>query len=208
MGGTGARRRRAGRAGAVLVTVVLVVLLASAAPALAGKAKVVSGATTLSVPSAGVTALTGSDVALIDIAPVAFSFQWDGALSWQYRAPLAAGGSFDFGARRGMLVHKGGLRFVNVATGASLPLTGLRVYVNGPSSVVLQAAVGGPPLTRADVLVSSTSPEFTRRGKLIAISGVQFRMTPQLAIALQTALVGTFDTTTVFAAADLSFKLK
>lgn len=208
MDGTSARRSRVAGAGAALVVAVLVALLLCAVPARAGRQKVVSGATTLAVPAARATALTGAGVVLIDIAPVSFRFQWDGSVSWWYRAPMAAGGTFDFSARRGTLVHNGGIRFVDVATGANLPLTGLRVYVNGPSNLVLQAAVGGPPVTRADVMVSTNGPAFVKKGKQVSIRGAQFRLTPQLAIALQTALVGTFDTTSLFAVADLRFRLK
>jgi hypothetical protein len=203
----GRRRSRPGAAVAVALAA-LAVLLACAGPAAAGRQKVVSGSAALAVPSGRVTALAAMDVAVIDVAPVSFRFVWNGALSWTYRAPVAAGGTFDFAAHKGMLPLKGGLRFVNVATGASLPLSGLRAYVNGPSSVVLQAAIGGPPVTRADVLVATNSASFAKKGKLVTVRGVQFKVTPQLAVALQTALVGTFETTSVFAAADLGFKLK
>ena len=57
-------------------------------------------------------------------------------------------------------------------------------------------------------MVSASSPEFVKKGKQVSIRDVQFRLTQQLVIALQTALVGTFDTSTVFAVADLSFRLK
>jgi hypothetical protein len=195
------------RTAAALLAAVAV-LLACAGPAAAGRQKVVSGSAAFRVPSARVTSLTEAHVAVIDVPPVAFRFIWDGAVGWWYKAPAAPGGTFDYAARKGMLPLKGGLRFVNVATGANLPLTGLRAYVNGPSSVVLQAAVGGPPVTRADVMVSAGSASFAKKGKVVTVRGVQFRPTPQLAVALQTALVGSLDTTSVVAVADLSFKLK
>lgn len=199
---------RASGRGAVALVVVAVVLLLAACPAYAGRQKVVSGATTLTVPPGRVAAFTGADVLVVDEAPVSFRFLWDGDVSWWYRVPMAAGGSFDAAARKGTLAHRGGLRFVNVATGADLALTGLRVTVDGPSHVVVQAAVGGPPVTRADVLVSAGAAEVTRTGRRVRISDVQFRLTPQLVIALQTALVGTFDSTTVFAVGDVAFRLK
>ncbi len=202
-----ASRGRAVRAVALGATAVTVLLL-WACPAFAGRQKVVSGATTLTVPGARVAALTAQDVAVIDVPPATFRFLWDGALSWSFRVPMAAGGSFDPAARRGTLVHKGGLRFVNVATGASLPLTGLRARVDGPSSIVLNAAIGGAPVTRADVMVSANGARYLKTGKQVVVRGAQFRLTPQLAVALQSALVGTIDTTTVFAVADLSFRLK
>jgi hypothetical protein len=203
-------KRRGSRHGIAVAVVLaaLAVLLACAGPAAAGRQKVVSGSAAFAVPSGRVTALTAMDVAVIDVAPVSFRFAWNGALAWTYRAPVAAGGSFDPAAHKGMLPLKGGLRFVNVATGAGLLLTGLRAYVNGPSSMVLQAAVGGPPVTRADVLVAGNSLAFAKKGKLVTVRGAQFKVTQQLAVALQTALVGTFETTSVFAVADLSFKLK
>lgn len=208
MGWGHAERGPAARAAAALGVAALALLLLWAGPASAGKQRVVSGATILTVGSTGVAALTAEGVAVIDMPPVTFRFLWDGDLGWRLRAPMAAGGSFDAAARRGTLVHKGGLRFVNVASGASLPLTGLRASVNGASGVVVEAQVGGVPVTRADVMVSSGAPQIVKKGRQIVIRDVQLRLTPQLAVALQTALVGTFDTSTVFAAGDLSFKLK
>jgi hypothetical protein len=207
MGQRHARRGRTARAGA-LGAAALAVLLLWAGPAVAGKQKVVSGATTLTVSSATVAALTAEDVAVIDVAPVSFRFLWDGDVSWSFRMPMTGGGGFDPSAGRGTLVHKGGLRFVNVATGASLSLKGFRASVNGSSGVVLEAAVGGPPVTRADVMVSMGAPQIVRKGKQVVIRGAQFRLTPQLVVALQTALVGTFDADGVFATGDLRFKLR
>ncbi len=207
MGATQVRRARVRRT-AVLGLVAAAVLLLAACPASAGRQKVVSGATTLSVPAARVAGLTGADILVVNEAPVTFRFVWDGALSWLFRAPMAAGGSFDAAAREGVLVHRGGLRFVNVATGASLPLTGLRVTVDGLSDVVVQAAVGGPPVTRADVLAASGGAQVEKKGKQVSIRDLQFRPTRQLVVALQTALVGTIDASTVFAVGDVGFRLK
>lgn len=188
--------------------VALAVLLACAGPAAAGRQKVVSGATTLTVAGPGVAAYTAQAVAVIDMAPVTFRFLWDDGVKWSYRLPVAAGGTYDPATARGTLVYKGGLRFVNVATGASLPLTGLRARVEGPSGLVLSAVVGGPPATRADVLESAATLRIEKKSKLVTIRGAQLRLTPQLVVALQTALVGTFDASAVFAAADTSLKLK
>jgi hypothetical protein len=194
-------------AGLLTLAAALLVLTAAAGPAAAAKRAVANGTTTLTVPAARVTSLTAAGVSVVNVAPVAFRFLWDGSVSWSYAARVTAG-SFDVAARKGTLYHAGGLRFVNVATGASLLLGGLRVYVNGPSSVVLQAAVGGPPVTRADVMVAATPAAFSIRRKLVSISAVQFRLTSQAVVALQTALVGTFDTSDLFAVADLEFRLK
>jgi hypothetical protein len=207
MGGAQVRRTRAGRATA-LGAAALALLLLLACPAPAARQKVVGGSTTLTVPGAKVAELGAADAVVIDVAPLTFRYLWDGAVSWSFRAPMAAGGSYDHAAKKGTLVHKGGLRFVNLATGANLPLTGLRISVDGPSHVVLQAAVGGPPLTRAEVMVASATAEPVKKGRQVVIRDVRFRLTPQLAVALQTALVGTFDTTTVFAVGDLRFTLK
>jgi len=207
MRGRELERARAARA-AALGAVALAVLLLLACPAFAGRQKIVRGATTLTVPAGRVAALTAADVLVIDEPPLSFSFVWDGDVSWRYRTPMAAGGSFDAAAKKGTLVHAGGLRFVNVATGASLPLRGLRASVDGPSHVILQAAVGGPPVTRAAVMVSTGGGQLVKKGKRVSIGGLQFRLTPQLVIALQTALVGTFDATSVFAAGEVSFRLK
>lgn len=207
MGRRHVRRGRTARA-AALGAAALAVLFLWAGPVFAGKQKVVSGATTLTAGSAAVAELTAQDVAVIDVAPVTFRFLWNGDVSWRFRAPMATGGGFDPTAKRGTLVHKGGLRFVNVATGASLPLTGFRASVDGASGVVLEAAVGGPPVTRADVMVAIGAPQIVRKGKQVVIRGAQFRLTPQLVVALHTALVGTFDAGGIFATGDLRFKLK
>ncbi len=207
MGATRVRRARVRRM-VVVGLVAAVVLLLAACPAFAGRRKVAGGVTTLGVPAARVAELTGADILVVNEAPATFRFVWDGALSWLYRAPMAAGGSFDAAAREGVLVHRGGLRFVNVATGASLLLSGLRIAVDGPSDVVVQAAVGGPPVTRADVLAATGGAQVEKKGKLVSIRDLQFRPTRQLVVALQTALVGTIDASTVFAAGDLEFRLK
>jgi hypothetical protein len=200
-------RGRALRA-AALGLAALTLLLPAASPALAGRQKVVSGATTLAVPGVRVAALTAQDVAVVDVSPATFRFVWDGELVWSFRVPMTAGGTFDHAAGRGTLAHKGGLRFVNVATGASLSLTGLRAHVDGPAGIVLEAAVGGAPVTRAEVLVSTDEARIVKKGRQVLVRDVRLRLTPQLAVALQTALVGTVDTTAVFAVADMSFKLK
>ncbi len=201
------RQVRVCRTAALWLAAVAILFLV-ASPAFAGRQKVTGGAATLTVLPARVAALTGAGILLVDAAPLSFRYVWDDALSWSYRAPMAAGGSFDAAAREGTLVLRGGLRFVNVSSGADLLLSGLRVVVDGPSHVLVQAAVGGPPVTRADVLVSTSGARVEKKGKRFSIGGLQFRPTPQLVIALQTALVGTIDASAVLAAGDLTFRLK
>jgi hypothetical protein len=191
-----------------LAALAAVALLAVAGPAAAKPQKVVSGTTRMSVPKTQVTALTVQDVALVNISPVSFRFVWAEALSWWFSVPMTSGGSFDYAAGRGTLIHKGGMRFVNVVTNTTLRLTGLRIVFNGPSSVVLTAAVGDAPVTRADIMRATNTPAYRKQGKFVHIDGIQFRLTPQAVLALQTALVGTPDVTTQFAKADVDFKLK
>ena len=208
MGGAGLGRWTRVRVVVALVALVVTVAAVAAGPAAAKAQKVVSGATHLSIPRARVTALTVQNVALADITPVSFRFVWTNALSWWFSVPMAAGGTFDYAATKGTFIHKGGIRFVNVATNTTLRLTGLRVVVNGPSSVVLSAAVGNAPVTRADVMTSTSSPAVTRQGKTVSIDGIQFKLTAAGVLAVQTALGVTLDATTVFAEADLDFTLK
>lgn len=202
-------RREPGR-GSAVVLVILTLLVAAlmATPALAGSRKVVNGTTELTVPGAQVTALTAKSVALLPITPVSFRFEWTGVVSWWYSAPMAPGGTFDVAARKGTLTHRGGLRFVNVANGKSLRLEGLRLVVGGPSSYALTAAVGDAPATRAEVMVATNSPRFTRKAKLVAIDGIQFKLTQQTVIAVQEALGVTLDATTLFADTDVELRVK
>jgi hypothetical protein len=205
MGGAGL-----GRWARVCMVAVLALTTAAVAagPAAAKAQKVVRGDTHLSVPRARVTALTVQNLAIADIAPVSFRFVWANALSWWFNVPMADGGTFDYAATKGTFIHKGGIRFVNVATNTTLRLTGLRVVVKGPSSVVLSAAVGNAPVTRADVMTSTSSTAITRQGKTVSIDGIQFKLTAAGVLAVQTALGVTLDTTTLFADVDLDFTLK
>ena len=85
----------------------LVVMLAVAAPPMAVSAKVVSGDTNLTIPEAQVTAPTAQNVALPDISPVSFRFQWSGGVSWWFEAPMASGGTLDYATKKGKLYHNG-----------------------------------------------------------------------------------------------------
>lgn len=201
--------RRGASLGPALAVIVLVltVLALTAGPADAGSRKVVNGSTEFSVPGSQVTALTAKQIALIPIDPVSFRFEWTGVVGWWYGDPMGPGGTFDLAAHKGTLVHLGGLRFVNVADGRSLHLDALRLIVRG-SSVTVNASVGEPPATRADVMVATNSPKYTRQAKHMTIDGIQFSLTQQTVIAVQEALGVTLDTTSLFATADVQFRVK
>ena len=202
-------RRAGGIAIVVVLFALLVVMLAAAAPAMAAPAKVVSGDTNLTIPKAQVTALTAKNVALLNTPPVSFRFQWDNGVSWWFGAPMAtSGGTFDYATKKGVLYHNGGLRFVNVANNTTLRMGGLRFLAYGPASFALSAAVGDAPATRANVLIATNAPKFTKQGKTIKIEGVQFLLTDAGALALKTALGVDLSTTTLFADTDLQFKIK
>jgi len=200
--------RRAGGIAIVVVLFALLVAVLAAAPALAAPAKVVSGDTNLTIPIAQVTALTARSVALLNTSPVSFRFQWNNGVSWWFEAPMASDGTFDYAAKKGTLYHDGGLRFVNVATNATLRMGGLRFLAYGPASFALSAAVGVAPATRANVLIATNAPKFTKQGKTIKIDGVQFKLTDAGALAIKTALGVDLSTTTLFADTDLQFKIK
>jgi len=199
---------QAARTTAVVAVLALLAAAVAAGPAAAKPQKVVSGDTKLTIPKARVSALTAQDVAMVDIPPVSFRFIWDDALSWWFSVPMVAGGTFDYAATKGTFTHKGGIRFVNVANNTTLRLTGLRVVINGPSSVVLSAAVGNAPVTRADVMTATNSPAITRDGKLVHVDGIQFRLTAATVLAIQNALGVIPDATTLFADTDLDFTLQ
>lgn len=208
MAGSSTRPGVSARAAIALAACVLSVALLAAGPAAAAPRKVVGGETALTVPKSRVAALTADDLALVNISPASFRFVWDDSLSWRFGVPMGSGGTFDFAAKKGTFYHRGGLRFVNVADDRTLRLTGLRVVVRGPSSIVLSAAVGNAPVTRADVMVATGTPTYVKKGKVVTIDGVQFKLAPAAVVAIQTALGVTPDTTTVFAVADLHFKTR
>lgn len=203
------RTRRAGSIAIVVVLfALLVVMLAAAAPAMAASAKVASGDTNLTIPKAQVTALTAKNVALLNISPVSFRFQWSSGVSWWFEAPMPSGGTFDYATKRGTLYHNGGLRFVNVANNKALRMGGMRFIANGPKSFTFSAAVGDAPATRANVFIATSAPKFTKQGKTIKIAGVQFKLTDAGALALKTALGVELSTSTLLADTDLQFKIK
>jgi hypothetical protein len=200
------------RAGSIAIVVVLfallVVMLAAAAPAMAASAKVVNGDTQLTVPKAQVIVLTAKSAAILPVSPVSFRFQWSNAVSWWFNLPMASGGTFDYGAKKGTFYHDGKLRFVNVATNQTLLMGGLRVLVTNSHTIALSSAVGTAPATRADVFAATNTPKFTKQGKTIKIDGVQFKLTAAGALAIKTALGVELPTTELFADADLQFKIK
>jgi hypothetical protein len=203
------QRRRAGSVAIVVVLfALLVVMLAAAAPALAASAKVVSGHTQLTVPKAQVTALTAKSVAILPVFPVSFRFQWSSGVRWWFNLPMASGGTFDYGAKKGTLYHDGKLRFANVATNKTLLMGGLRVLVTNSHTVALSSAVGTAPATRAVVFTATNAPKFTKQGKTIKIDGVQFKLTAAGALAIKLALGVELSTSTLFADTDLQYKIK
>lgn len=203
------RTRRAGSIAMVVVLFALLVLmLAAAAPAMAASAQVVSGDTQLTIPKAQVTALTAKNVALLNISPVSFRFQWSSGVSWWFEAPMASGGAFDYATKRGKLYHNGGLRFVNGANNKTLRMGGLRVLVTNSHTIALSSAIGTAPATRANVFIATNAPKFTKQGKTIKIDGVQFKLTAAGALAIKLALGVELSTSTLFADTDLQFKIK
>jgi hypothetical protein len=192
----------------VLFSALLLIVLAASGPALATSAKVVSGATDFTVSKAQVTALTGKNVALLNAVPVAFRFQWANGVSWWFQAPLASGGTYDFAAKKGTLYHGGGFRFVNVADSTSLRVGGMRIIAAGPSSFTLSASVGSAPATRTPLFAATNTPRITKRGKVVKIEGVEFKLTSQGALVLKLALGVDLSTATLFSDTDLQFTIK
>jgi len=161
----------------------------------------------LTIPEAQVTAPTAQSVALLNISPVSFRFQWSSGVSWWFEAPMASGGTFDY-TTKSTLYHDGGLRFVNVANNTTLRMGGMRFIANGPKSFTFSAAVGDAPATRAHVFIAANAPQFTKQGKTIKIDGVQFKLTDAGALTLKTAFGVELSTFTLFADTDLQFKTK
>ena len=139
-----ARTRGAGSiASAVMLAALLVVMLTFAAPATAAAAKVVGGDTQLTIPKAQVLALTAKNVAVLPVPPVSFRFQWEPGLSWWYDLPIASGSTFDYAAKKGVFLHSGMLRFVNVLTEQELLFGGEEFPVE---KIVERAPIDGDEL--------------------------------------------------------------
>ena len=192
----------------VVLLAVLVAMLAAAAPARAASMKVVSGNTYLTIPQAQVSALTVMNVAVLPVSPVSFRFQWEPGVSWWYDLPMASGSTFDYAAKKGSVLHKGKLRFVNVLTDQDLLMGGLRVVFTNAQTIALSSAVGLAPATRAVVFTATNLPAYSKQGKIIKIEGIQFRLTDAGALALKLALGVDLSTSTLFAVTDLQFKIK
>jgi hypothetical protein len=195
-------------ASALMLVALLVVMLTAAAPATAVAVKVVGGDTQLTIPKAQVLALTANDVAVLPVPPVSFRFQWEPGLSWWYDLPIASGSTFDYATKKGAFLHGGKLRFVNVLTEQELLFGGLRVVFTNTRTIALSSAVGTAPATRAVVFTATNTPGYTKQGKTITIDGIQFKLTDAGALALKLALGADLPTTTLFADADLRFKIR
>lgn len=201
-------RRKAGGVAAVLVCAVLLVVVLGAAPAMAAQVKVVSGDTHLTVPKAQVSSLTAKNVAILNVSPISFRFQWNAGISWWFNLPMASGSTFDYAARKGTLYHDGKLRFVEVLTNKNLLMGGLRVIFTDSHSIALSSAVGTAPTTRAVVFQATNTPKYTRQGKTIKVDGIQFKLTDAGVLAIKNALGVELSTATLFADTDLQFKTK
>lgn len=195
-------------ASALMLAALLVVMLTAAAPATAAAVKVVGGDTQLTIPKAQVLALTANNTAVLPVPPVSFRFQWEPGLSWWYDLPIASGSTFDYATKKGAVLHGGKLRFVNVLTEQELLFGGLRVVFTNARTIALSSAVGTAPATRAVVLTATNAPGYSKQGKTITIDGIQFKLTDAGALALKLALGVDLPTTTVFADADLRFKIR
>jgi hypothetical protein len=203
------RRRKAGGVAIVVVLcALLVVMLAAAAPAMAASAKVVSGDSQLTIPTAQVSALTLKSIAVLPVSPVSFRFQWNAGVSWWFDLPMASGGTFDYAAKTGKFYHDGKLRVVNVATNKNLLMGGLQVIFTNSHTIALSSAVGTAPATRAVILAATNTPKYTRQGKTIKVDGIQFKLTDAGAFAIKTALGVELPTSTLFADTDLLFKIR
>jgi hypothetical protein len=203
------RRRKAGGVAIVVVLcALLVVMLAAAAPAMAASAKVASGDSQLTIPKAQVSALTLKNIAILPVSPVSFRFQWNAGVSWWFDLPMASGGTFDYAAKTGKILHDGKLRFVNVATNKNLLMGGLQVIFTNSHTIALSSAIGTAPTTRAVVLAATNTPKYTKQGKTIKVDGIQFKLTDAGAFAIKTALGVDLSTSTLFADTDLLFKIK
>jgi hypothetical protein len=172
------------------------VLLAAvlALPATAGATTGSAGAvhldgwrTTLTTDPATTGALISNGVLPLPVgnATVTPRFGAQG-LSLRYGFPIT-GGRVDATTLAGFINHSGGLRFVNLANGHTLTLTGFRIRISRHPG--LTAVVNRDPSVRVRILALDLShAAVTRHAPRVTVSNVKATLTRTAASALNGAL--------------------
>jgi hypothetical protein len=118
-------------------------------------------------------------------ATVAPQFGRDG-LSLRYGFPIT-GGRVNATTLAGFINHSGGLRFVNVANGHTLTLTGFRIRISDHPG--LTAVVNGDSSVRVRILnLDLSHAKVAKHPPFVRVSNVKARLTQTAASALNGAL--------------------
>ena len=173
---------------AALVAAILVVPGTAAAASSSGGTVHLDGVrTTLTTDPATTGVLVSKGVLPLPVGPatVAPRFGPDG-LSLRYGVPIT-GGRVDATTLAGFVNHSGGLRFVNVANGHTLTLTGFRIRISDHPG--LTARVSGNPSVRVRILnLDLSQAKVAKHPPFVRVSNVRANLTWTAATALNRAL--------------------
>jgi hypothetical protein len=179
-------KTRITRIAAALVAAMLVVPAAAAATN--GSTVHLNGVrTTLTTDPATTDALVQHGILPLPVGPatVAPRFGHDG-LSLRYGFPIT-GGRVDAATLVGFINHSGGLRFVNVANGHTLTLTGFRIRISDHPG--LTAEVNRDPSVRVRILnLDLGNAKVVKQPPRVRVGNVKASLTKTAAAALNDAL--------------------
>ena len=181
-------RMRITRLAAVLVAAMLVVPGVAAATTGSGSTVHLNGVrTTLTTDPATTGVLVSNGILPLPVGPatVAPRFSPDG-LSLRYGFPIT-GGSVDAATLAGFIDHSGGLRFVNIANGRTLTLTGFRIRISDNPG--LTAQVNHDPSMRVRILnLDLSNAKVVKHSPRVWVGNVKATLTKTAASALNDAL--------------------
>jgi hypothetical protein len=176
------------RIAAALVAAMLVVpAVTAAATTSAGTVHLNGVRTTLTTDPATTGVLVSKGILPLPVGPatVAPRFGPDG-LSLRYGFPIT-GGRVDAATLAGFINHSGGLRFVNVANGRALTLTGFRIRISDNPGVTAQ--VNHDPSLRVRILnLDLTNAKVVKQPPRVWVGNVKATLTKTAASALNDAL--------------------
>lgn len=181
-------RMRITRLAAVLVAAMLVVPGVAAATTGSGSTVHLNGVrTTLTTDPATTGVLVSNGILPLPVGPatVAPRFSPDG-LSLRYGFPIT-GGRVDAATLAGFIDHSGGLRFVNIANGRTLTLTGFRIRISDNPG--LTAQVNHDPSMRVRILnLDLSNAKVVKHSPRVWVGNVKATLTKTAASALNDAL--------------------
>jgi hypothetical protein len=178
---------RATRIAAVLLAALLVLPGTAAATTGSGAVHLNGIRTTLTTDPATTAVLIKNGILPLPVGPATVTPSFgSGGLSLRYGLPIT-GGRVDAAILAGYINHSGGLRFVNIANGHSLTLTGFRIVVSDHPG--LTAMVNRDPSVRVRILSLDLSrAAIDKHPPIVKASNVKATLTQTAASALNSAL--------------------